>query len=122
MRLSTIAAVGVFSTAALAEYCRYRIRSYGNPDCSGNAFNDRYLSSTSCFDLAGGEYIWINSVDGTDYCTHGNWIREYANFLHPGSCSNNNRGEQYVEMQRCEHLQHYWNGAIGSDSIRINYA
>ncbi|KAJ3483299.1 hypothetical protein NLG97_g7340 [Lecanicillium saksenae] len=84
--------------------------------------NDAYFNSRDCFNTVHMEYIWIDSVNGTDYCTQGNWIREYANFLHEGSCSNNNRGQQNVEMGRCEKLQHYSNGAINTDSIRINYA
>lgn len=122
MKFSLFIASGTLSTMATA-YCRYRIRSYDNDACSGNALNDAYLDSRSCFDLKNGSsgdiqtWIWIDSVDGTDYCKNGNWIREYANFFHGGSCSNNNRGQQNVAMESCEKLGH-----TGTDSIRINYA
>lgn len=121
MKFSVIAAAS-FAVVVQADYCRYRIRSYSNSACSGTAGNDAYLNSRDCFNTNHYEYIWIDSVNGTDYCTQGNWIREYANYLHMGSCSNNNRGQQNVAMQSCEKLQHYGNGAINTDSIRINYA
>ena len=117
MRLSTFGVAITFGALANAEYCRYRIRSYNTNDCSDYPANDAYLSSRDCFDLKEDPFIWIDSIDNTDYCKNGNWIREYKNILHSGSCSNNNRGQQDVSIGKCEQLAH-----PDSDSIRINYA
>lgn len=121
MKLSLLTAAGGFSNLAAADYCRYRIRSYTTSDCNGDTSGDAHLSSRDCFDTRSREYIWIDNLNGTDYCASGNWIREYANYFSKGSCSNNNRGQQDVSMGTCIRLQHYKNGGTFTDSIRINY-
>lgn len=122
MQLSTFSVISTLNVVANADYCRYRIRSYSSPQCNNGAYHDAYLNSRDCFDLYNNlqnqvYYIWIDSLNGTDYCTQGNWIREYKNVIHTGSCSNNNRGQQNVEIGKCERLAH-----SDTDSIRINYA
>lgn len=123
MKLS-IGAATLFAALAHADLCRYRIRAYHNAQCDGPAGNDAYLNSMDCFDTQRLEYIWIDNVTGSEYCNNGNWIREYANFLHPDHCANNHRGEYNVSIGKCEKIQHlhFEGSTTPTDSIRINYA
>lgn len=120
MKLSTVYAA-LLPACASAAYCRYRIRAYGASDCSGPAMADGTGSSRDCFATNQEPFIWIDNLNGTDYCAGGNWIREYANILYPGTCRNNNRGQQNVDTGTCIRLQHYNVNAVHTDSIRINY-
>ena len=113
---------GIFALTANAELCRYRIRSYQFENCQGPVKKDAYLNSMDCFDTGHQGYIWIDNVTGSEYCDKGNWIREYSNPFHQGSCSNNHRGQWDVEMRSCFKIPHLFEGLSKTDSIRINYA
>lgn len=122
MKLS-ITTASIFALVVNAEeLCRYRIRSYEFENCQGPVKADAYLNSNDCFDTAHQGYVWIDNVTGSEYCDKGNWIREYSNPFHQGSCSNNHRGQWDVEMRSCFKLPHLFEGLSRTDSIRINYA